>query len=239
MRRRLIALDLVLLAAVGAMGWRLRQNWRQARHREQMVLRHTIKPLPPPPVTPLPPVEPLKAAAYSEIAEKMLFSKDRNPTVVIEQAPPKPMPPLPVLYGVMDIGAGPTAILSEKSGAEGRGYRIGEKIGPFAIVGLNAQEIVFEWEGKRVNKKLEELLDRRSSPGAEAGASPTPRGAAPPPPSPAVASVSQTGPGVAIGGNIRACQPGDDSPAGTVQDGFRKVISDSPFGKVCRWEPVK
>jgi hypothetical protein len=50
---------------------------------------------------------------------------------------------------------------------------------------------------------------------------------------------AKSGMGVEIGTDIRACVPGDDSPAGTVRDGYRKVISDTPFSKVCRWEKAK
>jgi hypothetical protein len=45
--------------------------------------------------------------------------------------------------------------------------------------------------------------------------------------------------GVDTGGGIRACAPGDTAPAGTMSDGYRKIVSETPFGKVCRWEKVK
>ena len=63
-----------------------------------------------------PRIEPVLATRYAEIAEKMLFAKDRNPTVVVEVKPeaPKPMPKLPALYGVMNLLDGTTAIMSEK-----------------------------------------------------------------------------------------------------------------------------
>lgn len=42
-----------------------------------------------------------------------------------------------------------------------------------------------------------------------------------------------------IGGGVKACVPGDDSPAGTVVDGYKKVIEATPFGTACRWIAVK
>jgi hypothetical protein len=96
LKRRLLLLDLILAALTALAGWRARQQWLEARHREAMVLGQQVKPLPPPPVTPLPVPEPVRAAQYIEIAEKMLFSRDRNPTVIIEKPPEKPLPPLPV-----------------------------------------------------------------------------------------------------------------------------------------------
>jgi hypothetical protein len=33
--------------------------------------------------------------------------------------------------------------------------------------------------------------------------------------------------------------PGDTTPAGTVRDGYRKLVTQTPFGNACRWELVK
>jgi hypothetical protein len=37
---------------------------------------------------------------------------------------------------------------------------------------------------------------------------------------------------------IKLCQAGDSNPAGTVVDGYRKVIKATPFGGICSWEPL-
>jgi hypothetical protein len=34
---------------------------------------------------------------------------------------------------------------------------------------------------------------------------------------------------------MKACQPGDTSPAGTVVDGYKKIVEQTPFGPACRW----
>jgi len=47
------------------------------------------------------------------------------------------------------------------------------------------------------------------------------------------------GTGIDIGGDMRACVANDSNPAGSVQDGYRKVVSATPFGSVCRWEKIK
>ena len=89
MRRRLLLLNIVLAAAICGAGWQLRRDWLAARAREQANARQAVKPLPPPPVAITKPAQPVAATAYNEIAQKMLFSKDRNPDVVVEvQAPP-------------------------------------------------------------------------------------------------------------------------------------------------------
>jgi hypothetical protein len=224
-------------------GMRARERWLEARKREQAILRQRPAPLPPPPFSPLPEAEPVQPATYAGIAQQMLFSKDRNPVVVIEKpapAPPKPMPALPVLFGVMNID-GPTAILAEKSGAQPRELRPGQAIGDFKLLAVSGQQIVFEWDGKRVERKIDDLVYRAAPEKSEAprsqGSVAAPQQDAAPPPKPQVAARPE--PGVDVGAGVRACQPGDASPAGTVVGGMRKVVSASPFGNVCRWEPVQ
>ncbi len=46
-------------------------------------------------------------------------------------------------------------------------------------------------------------------------------------------------PGAEVGQGYRGCLPGDDSPRGTVVDGYKKVSSASPFGVSCGWEKIK
>lgn len=242
MSRKLLSLDLLLLALIVGAVVHLRREWLDDRARERTVLRKRIKPAPAPPMSPMPQAGAVKAATYGEIAEKMLFSKDRNPTVVIEAPappPPKPMPPLPVFHGLLNLGDGPTAILSEKPGAEHRDFRPGDQVGDFKLVAVNNEEIVLEWDGQTINKKIEELADHSAPPPPQqahlaAKTAGPPPAAKPAPPKPAPAA-----PGVDLGGRgIKACQPGDDSPAGTVADGMRKVIKQTPFGRNCYWEPA-
>jgi hypothetical protein len=127
--------------------------------------------------------------------------------------------------------------LSEKPGGEYKGYRIGEKIGEFTLVAANAQEIVLEWEGKRVRRLLSDMIDKT----AGEQAPPTTQAAAPQPAATtAVTAIGKAaGPGVELGPTSRACLPNDTSAPGTVQDGFRKVVNKTPFGDSCRWEAVK
>lgn len=236
-------LNLVLLSALGAASWRLRQDWLAARAREQALLHRSAKALPPPPVIFSKPAEPVLAASYADIALKMLFSKDRNPTVVVETKapPPKPMPSLPVLYGVMNLPDGATAIMSEKAGTRHLGVRPGEKVGEFTLVAVSREDITLEWDGKQMVKSIDELIDR-AGPSQPASEGSTPR-AAPPAVQAATAQLDSKPkgnpePGVELNNRMRACQPGDTSPAGTVSGGFRKLVTPTPFGDQCRWEPM-
>jgi hypothetical protein len=235
-------LNLLLLLAVVAAAWRLRKDWVVARVREQAVLQRPPKPQAPPPVIFSKPVEPVLAASYADIALKMLFSKDRNPTVVVEEKPatPKPMPPLPLLYGVMNLPDGTTAVMSEKTGTRHRGIRPGEKVGEFTLLAVGSEDITLEWDGKQMVKKIDELIDRAGPPPAAVEG--TPRAAAPAvaqsSAQPDTKSPSKPEPGADVGSRMRACQAGDTSPAGTVSGGFIKKLTPTPFGDQCHWEPM-
>jgi len=236
-KRKLFLANLVLLGLAIAIGVHLRREWLEARAREQAVLQRRIKPAPPPSMAPLPPAQPVKAASYIDIAEKDLFSKDRNPTVVIEVpvVKPKPMPPLPLFHGLVDLGDGPMAIMSEGPKGPHRDYQPGDTIGAFKLVSVDSEEIVLEWEGQTITKKVDEMLDHSAPAPVTAATAVTPAApAAPRQPIP----VADAKPGGDLGRGVHACQPGDSSPAGTVADGMRKVIKGTPFGPRCYWESV-
>ena len=84
MNRKILVLNLALLALLGTLGWMLRAHWRETRARELATLakaaRRSVQ-LPPP--SPAPP-EAVVPANYLDVAQKTLFSKDRNPNVIIE-----------------------------------------------------------------------------------------------------------------------------------------------------------
>jgi mannose-6-phosphate isomerase-like protein (cupin superfamily) len=46
-------------------------------------------------------------------------------------------------------------------------------------------------------------------------------------------------PGADLGLGYRGCVAGDNSPAGTIVDGYRKVMTTGPFGVSCGWEKVQ
>src|ERR1700687_1792624 len=109
MNRKILLLNLALLAVLGTLGWMLRVHWRETRARELATLAKAARRtelLPPP--SPKPP-EPAVPANYLDVAQKTLFSKDRNPNVIIEVAPPppppkeEPPPPRPAYYGQMGL----------------------------------------------------------------------------------------------------------------------------------------
>ena len=239
MKRKLWLLNLALLVLVVLAGYRLREQVRAAQAREEALLGQKVT-VAGQKVGAGSPMQPVSAASYLDVAQKMLFSRDRNPNVEVEPPPPpKPMPPLPKAHGVLMLADPPTAILSEKSGAPQKSYRPGDKIGQFKVMEVTTAEIEFEWEGKRVRRTLEDLADKQV---AQAVAAPE-AAAAPPPPQQAGATLIGKSAETTVGPNNssepRPCDPKDSAPEGTVQNGMRKVYTNSPFGKICRWDPVK
>jgi hypothetical protein len=172
LNRRLVLLNLALLALAGALVWTLRTNWIQAKARERVVLQRKVAAkavLAPPP---LPAVKAVAPADYIDVAGKMLFSKDRNPTVVVEppKPPPEPvMPALPNYHGQMAIGE-PVILLSMSANAVQRSYHAGDQVGDFKLVSFDENRVDFEWKGKKVERKLEELKPKETTGAAGAQA---------------------------------------------------------------------
>jgi hypothetical protein len=249
LRRKLIALNLLLAALVAAAGWQIRGKWAEARERERQILSVRVANPPLPPVPVVEPSAPVQAATYVEVAAKTLFSKDRNPTVVIEKPKEKDPPPFPAVHGVMDLGLGTTVFMTAGQGGQQKGYKEGDKIGDFKITKASRTDLEFEWEGKTFQKTVAELKPKPAPRAADAAA-------APPPPAPRAQSLAGNVTSteevkkitdrmangkawIEVGGVNHACTPGDNAPAGAIRDGYRKVVRPSPFGQSCFWEPVR
>lgn len=242
-------MNLALLAGIAAVGWQAKMHWDEAEAKRNAVVRWKVKPVtvPPPAVVAQP--EAASAVKYADVAKKNLFSKDRDPNVVIEApkeiAKPPVMPKLPVVYGVMGLPSGVKAVMAEKHGESTAVVKTGDTVGEFKIVALNNKEVTFDWKGTAVKRSIDALLDRGESQAPAGGgsavvargpaiAADTNRSAAPGP-----AVKAEPGKGVEIGAAggpaVRACAPGENSPAGTVVDGYTKVLQVTPFGNACRW----
>jgi hypothetical protein len=233
MSRKLLALNLALAVLAVTAGFQARSAWLETQKRAGVIVGLPLKPAPAPPYSPEPAAPQAVAADYVEVAQQMIFSSDRNPNVVVEVEAPKPMPPLPVLYGVMNLGDGMMAMMSETAGGGHREVHSGQKIGEFRMVSVDRETIVLDWEGKQITKKLSELTARAETP-------PSPNSApAQVPAQRVVTPVANAGPGEDVGGGVRKCVDGDTSPAGSVVDGMKKIVTQTPFGAICRWESVK
>lgn len=191
----------------------------------------------------------VRAASYFELVDKMLFSKDRNATVIVEIPQEKPMPPLPSAFGVMNLGTGPVAFLAMK-GESQRAYQLGESIGEFKLTEATPTDLTFEWEGKTIKRRLEELRAAAKETAEKPSAAPAAAAPVNAPAAPASVNASATPTDSSpskgapkMGGDVNAsskyCDPSDTTPDGTVSDGFRKVTRRTPFSSTCFWEKVQ
>lgn len=241
MKKKLIALNLVFLAALAAIGWQLHSQWTNAQERDARVIEAPLKAVHIPPPLPAPVVKPVAPASYAEVAQKMLFAADRNPNVILDPVippKPKPVPPFPAAHGVMIWGdVPPTIILSEKGNPEQRSYRVGQKVGDFTIAKITNDAVTFSWDGKEFEKKLDDLIDNTPPPAAPARQPAMAQNANSQ--SVSLSAQDKQGPGITIGTDMKGCQTGDNSSAGTVIDGMKKIVTATPFGSSCRWEKVQ
>ncbi len=238
MTRRLFYLNALLLLVAIAFGMRLRMLWSDAREREAIVQLNERQRLVYKPQAPSPQVQAVNAMSYSDVAMRMLFSRDRNPVVVDPPPPPPPpkppQPPFPKSNGVMMFGE-PRVILTAR-GTEGQKiYKFGDKVGDWEIVKFDAKTITLKWMDTEVTKDLSDLVDLNPVAAPVQAAAPAASGVA--------VKGGDTGgpakPADSLGNGTRSCAPGDTSPNGTVVDGMKKVIVANPFGVSCHWEPVK
>ena len=241
MTRRLFYLNALLLLVALVFGMRLRMLWLDAREREEMVrlnerkrLTYTARP-------PTPQVQAVNAMTYTDVAMRMLFSRDRNPVVVDPPPPPPPpkppQPPLPKSNGVMMFGE-PRVILTARGGDQQKIYKFGDKVGDWEIVKFDAKTITLKWMDTELTKELSDLVDLApmAAPVQQAAAPASAGGVS-------VKGGGDTGgpgkPGLALGNGTNSCAPGDTSASGAVVDGMKKVVVANPFGVSCHWEPTK
>jgi hypothetical protein len=242
LNRKLLILDVVLVAVLGYAGFQFRNMYRAAKEREAAERRKHYPPVAVPQFPSTPPPSGAMATGYIEIPHKFLLDPSRNSDVAPEPPPPppppKPMPPLPVYHGQMNLGdgGGLFVILSMNKGAPHEAIHIGEGIGQFKLLSVNREGLDLEWDGKTIHKSLVEMTDPGAAQQQQADAA-VQRAVAAPPPAPVEAPTAK-GPGAVAGTGLAQCQANDSNPEGAVVNGMRKTSRPSPFGSMCYWEPV-
>jgi hypothetical protein len=248
MSRKLILLNLALLALAGILVWQARVHYLEMKAHERAVLLRSARAVSvlPPPSAPVPAA--VAPVQYIEVAQKTLFSKDRNPTVVVEQPAPKPEPPMPALpfyFGQIRLGD-PVIFLAIGNGPQKRFY-VGDKVGEFTIVGFDNEKITLGWNDKKIDKKLEDLRAKADQQPAQSAATAQAAPAASSAPQVrslgGAASADASKPDSVVGSDrgdgFRGCVMNDQTPPGTVVDGYRKVVVRGLMGNSCYWEKVK
>jgi hypothetical protein len=246
LNRKLLGLNLLLVAALIYAGYQFHTRRVAAQAREAATLSRKVAPLPPPTLTPLPAPPAVTASAYVSVAQNDLFDQSRNPNVPIELPPPPPPlkepPPLPYFHGMMNLGDGPFAIMSKSGSGTQEEVHVGGTIGEFKLLDFNLKEITLEWDGRVIHKRADDMA--KDGGGARgvgdfvgiSGPIVMPGVASAPQPPP---RLSEMGPAPDNGNTFRSCQANDSSPNGAVADGYRKVVRATIFGNECHWEPMK
>jgi hypothetical protein len=245
MKPKLVALNAGLALGLVLIVWQGSAKWEEAQAERHASINVPVRHVTPPPMVPAQKPEAVQSAKYVDVATKNLFSKDRNPNVVID--PPKPedvkvMPPLPVVYGAYVLSSVPKAIMAEHSGSPTKSVRAGDQIGEFKILALDLRKVKLEWNGKEIDRDLDDLADRSSGAAARVASANAPSG-----PAVAAAPANKPATSAALGAETgtpdapsRTCTAGDTSAVGAVVDGYKKTGTATPFGVMnCSWVPNK
>jgi hypothetical protein len=231
----------VLLGLVIWAGVQWRSRYQAARARDRKIALDRPVPNPVTPLSPIPPQPPVQATGYATVAQKLLMHPSRNPDIAVDPPPPppppEPMPPLPKYHGAMNLDGSPVAILSAGD-VRFQEVKPGGTIGQFKLVDVTTRDITFQWKDQQVRKNLNEVLDTAQNAPQRTPTNNAPASgpaAAPRPLPPAIKS--QIGPvGEPTTFGRRSCDPNDTYADGAVVDGWRKVYTNTPFGRACFWE---
>jgi hypothetical protein len=254
MKNKLLLVNALLLGVFVLGASELYRQWIEAEGRYARIdAAERVVPLPDFPA----PAERamVRPADYLPVAERMLFSKDRNPNVevIVDEAPVEQRPELPLLAGLADFGDGPRALMAATSGDTPQWIKTGEKVGAFVFEGLEGQQVKLKWNDEEFTVEQEKLVGavvRQTK--TTKKAPPRPAGAPPGAPAPAqpagnlAANAPQNiGGEYKIGKELRpgvyAVDPDDKSPDGTTfkhSDGstYIKTVRRTPFGIQPWWQ---
>jgi hypothetical protein len=144
--RRLLILDLVLLAALVYGVVRVRQSWMnfESSHRVESVAPEKE------PARTLPSLATLSGTVedWTEVSTKDPFSFDRNDVPIVAPKAPQPTQPKPILFGTMSIGNEWIAMLAPALGANrpSQSVKVGQSVGEWQVVEIRDKSVVVSGE---------------------------------------------------------------------------------------------
>ena len=221
MRQQMAILNVVLLVVALGLGIKLRGDWQRAQRRYAALGAAT------PPALPGAPAQAALAADWEVIAQRNLFSPDRNNE--LPKSAGEKQQPEPIVVGTMNLGPGrKLALMSEANPPAGtmpRQVKEGETFAGYRVVSIGDNEVEIEYEGQK--KKLGVYISAQqvSSPPASAS-------------SPQVVSTGSV-PAGPMNQSVTTLDANNELPAGTVVGDRRKVVTKTPWGNSISWEPVK
>ena len=242
-RREQIVFMLCLVVANAGLGWHLERLWREDRGRTRWIYAAAAPEAPA--VADADSAQPRTPQNFGDIADRNLFSPQRanQPPQAAQEVK---TPELPLLYGSMNLGNGWFALMAPGGESSPAPKRVvpGDEIGGYKLVSIAVSQVVLTWQGKQVTvdvsesaRRIPRIVERAATPEAGSGR---------PQPGPAPAAAAR-GSVISVAGSAGKehidepwSPPGatEDTPEGTVINGRRKVVVDTPFGKEIEWQLV-
>ena len=235
-RREQIYMILGLIGINLLLGWFVARVWKDYRHRVQWLYASARAQ----PVATTPMGAPNKGGppqSFVEIVDRNVFSELRGAQPLQPEVAEK-APPLPLLFGTMDLGNGRFALMAPGGAGQAgsKGVKPREEIGGYKLVSVNTSNVVVQWQDAKTTLEIttstqrtpgmvEKTASAHSAPITTAGAAPTS----------AKANYSSLG-----GAASHSTAPPSPQavPVGAVVDGKRKVLLQGPFGAQVAWQEV-
>ena len=175
MRKPIVLLNLLLLAAVLGMAAGVRAAW-QRNH-----ARYAAPAASSPAVTAAGLARGAQAAPAlldsSELVNRNLFTPDRNNVQPLVKKEKRQGPPLPVVIGTMNLGSGMVAlIIDPKQAASGSFKRVksGEEIAGYKVIEIAAHKVMVEFDGEQTTLDVYESAASVSGAGGAGYSAPAP-----------------------------------------------------------------
>lgn len=240
-RQQLTLLYGFLFAVSVLLAWRLISEWKLANQRYGRVFRpnmQTASYFPPNSAQhPMPPV--------AEIVAKNLFSSDRN-NQVADTSSSQPPPPLPIVYGTVNLGGSFEALMAERGQSARPSFRRikrGEQLAGYTVVDVNDEKVVVEFLGRKTTIDVYQSANSvphgearsvaAASPGADNGG-----GILPPQPQPQASSIAAPGSTPAASKTTNPSSP-DSGIRVTIEGNRRRMERSSPFGPQVWYEDIQ
>ena len=241
-RRQLLILHTVLVITAMLLAWRLVSEWRRANLRyadsSPVKAARAASLLPGPSQRPAPLV--------NEIVSKNLFSPDRTNTVAAE-VNQGPAPPVPIVFGTMNLGGSYEALMAEGGQPPKTSFRrvkSGERMGAYTVIEITDDKVIVEFQGQTTT--VDVYQSASSVPRAVARSGP----AAPPtvdtssvppaqvPQAPQAPSVQSSATPAPAGQPGTAGSPNDPYIRKTVEGNRLRVERQTPFGTQTWYEEI-
>ena len=175
MRKPIVLLNLLLLAAVLGMAAGVRAAW-QRNH-----ARYAAPAASSPAVTAAGLARGAQAAPAlldsSELVNRNLFTPDRNNVQPLVKKEKRQGPPLPVVIGTMNLGSGMVALMVDpKQAASGSFKRVktGDEVGVYKVIQIAAHKVVVEFDGEQTTLDVYESAASVSGAGGAGYSAPAP-----------------------------------------------------------------